>query len=348
MPYFHRVLSDPVPPIQRTDVPAEVRGLLLSALAKDPKARPSGELLRNHLHTLRGSVATGPHSPGGPVRRPEGFWPVGTFEAAGGRAKTGSNGEEEPGTRLRSTMVDAGRASRSHRRHRLVVAVSAVVAAAIALAVLSLLVVPHLGSRRQPTASPIPSSPPQPPLPTSASERPSSSLAASTTTPSTNTSIRESSEGGRTPAGYRRVRGPRGVTVAIPSGWKVHAGPSASSRQADDPDETGRFGRFIRFSAERAGAESLATTVARIEAGFRSRTDVDGYTGVRRQASHHGSGAAVDWEFVFTRDRQTRHAYGRYWRLRGVDYAVYASAPADGWTGMRPILRVLLQTAGPR
>jgi hypothetical protein len=137
--------------------------------------------------------------------------------------------------------------------------------------------------------------------------------------------------------------------VAIPNGWRVHAEPSASTHQADDPGDSGRFGRFVRFSGKRAGADSLPESVARIEAGFRSRTDVDEYTRVDRQAIPYGTaGKAVDWEFVFTRDQQTRHAYGRYWRIDGFEYSVYASAPADQWGDMQPILDVLLRTAGPR
>jgi hypothetical protein len=144
------------------------------------------------------------------------------------------------------------------------------------------------------------------------------------------------------PDGYTPVSGPGGVRVPIPSSWSVHAGAVATNLQADDP---GRPGRFVRFGAD---AMSSGDALATIQSYERDTPTIrKGYQRLRLESVSFGpTGTAVDWEFTFSKDGRSRHAYGRYWYEDGLLYVVYLSAWSVDWPDSQDILTVVLNGAG--
>ena len=142
-------------------------------------------------------------------------------------------------------------------------------------------------------------------------------------------------------AGYRTVTGLGGVSVAIPADWTVGPGAVPSNLQADSPTAD----RLIRFGGSASTDISLLDTVAGNE---NSNPNIaDGYQRIQLAPVPSLPIEAVDWEFTFVKDGVTRHSYGRYWRLDGIDYVVYASTAADLWPSMTNIVEVMVRTAGP-
>jgi hypothetical protein len=143
------------------------------------------------------------------------------------------------------------------------------------------------------------------------------------------------------PAGYRLVTGPAGVYVAIPGDWTVNQGAVPSNLQADSP--TGD--RLIRFGGSESTRMPLLDTVATNETD--NPNIAVGYQRLQLTPVTSLPVEAVDWEFLWVKDGVTRHGYGRYWRLDGIDYVVYASTAADLWYSMTDIVDVMVHTAGP-
>jgi hypothetical protein len=180
-----------------------------------------------------------------------------------------------------------------------------------------------------------------------ASSAPNSSrAAASTLPPSTVPSLGpppvSSPAPGAVPHGYRQVSGPGGIMVSIPEGWPVRQGATASNLQADDPDSPGDL---IRFGGSPSPAVSLLDAVTQNETNTPNIRD--GYKRLRL-AQVSGAPDTVEWEFLFIKDGEPRHAFGQFWRLDGIDYVVYVSAGTDTWTRLQPALDVLVHTAGPK
>jgi hypothetical protein len=144
---------------------------------------------------------------------------------------------------------------------------------------------------------------------------------------------------GAVPPGFRQVSGPGGILVSIPEGWPVKPGATAFNMQADDPDSPGDL---IRFGGSPSPAVSLLESVVQNEAD--TPTVRDGYQRLRLERVS-GTTDIVEWEFLFIKDGQPRHAFGRYWRLNGLDYVVYASAAASTWPGLQPVMDVVMRTA---
>lgn len=143
------------------------------------------------------------------------------------------------------------------------------------------------------------------------------------------------------PPGYETVDAPGGLTVAIPAGWPVSA-PSDINRQADAPDTD----CLVRYGGSPSDPEPLEKVVARFETtNPRIRPD---YQRMRLEPVSYGvAEEAVDWEFTFRSDTGPRHAYGRYWRLYGTDYVVYASCATGAWPRMGEVVTTLTDTAAP-
>jgi hypothetical protein len=138
------------------------------------------------------------------------------------------------------------------------------------------------------------------------------------------------------------VTGPEGVHVAVPGDWPVKPGAVPSNLEADSPDGTS----LIRFGGSAATAEPLLDTVASNET--ENPNIVNGYSRLRLEPVAAMTTEAVDWEFEFVnKEGVLRHSYGRYWRLDGIDYVVYASANADQWYAMAETVDVMVSTAGP-
>jgi hypothetical protein len=145
------------------------------------------------------------------------------------------------------------------------------------------------------------------------------------------------------PPSYRTVTGPAGVQVAIPADWTVKAGAVPSNLQADSPNGES----LIRFGGSAAEGRPLLDTVASNETG--NPNIASGYQRLLLEPVTSMATEAVDWEFEFVnKEGVLRHSYGRYWRLDGIDYVVYASSSADQWDTMTEVVDVMVRTAGPR
>ncbi len=46
--------------------------------------------------------------------------------------------------------------------------------------------------------------------------------------------------------------------------------------------------------------------------------------------------------------RSPQRAQGRYWRMNGTDFVVYASCPEAHWASMGPVLRAVAESAQPK
>jgi hypothetical protein len=140
---------------------------------------------------------------------------------------------------------------------------------------------------------------------------------------------------------FHRVRGPGGITVAIPRGWPVKPGAIPSNRQADAPSGGG----LVRYGGSPSTTMALYDTVAENETA--NPNVIDGYQRLRLESVYGYGSEAVDWEFMFNKDGELRHGLGRYWRLNGTDYVVYASSPESSWQPMIPIIERMIATAQP-
>jgi len=141
--------------------------------------------------------------------------------------------------------------------------------------------------------------------------------------------------------GYTIVPGPAGIHVPVPDGWSVHAGAAASNLQADDPATEGRF---LRFGGDPLQTADLLSAVRLLETS--TPTIRAGYQRIRLAKVNAGpTREAVDWEFTFTRDGGTRHAYGRYWLQNGIVYVVYLSSAESDWLSGTDILTTVIDGA---
>jgi hypothetical protein len=128
--------------------------------------------------------------------------------------------------------------------------------------------------------------------------------------------------------------------VAIPAAFQLTASPSAANQQAADPANPDAF---LRFGGSAAPKTALLTE---IEAGERTNPNIrNGYQRLRLTTITFQATTAVDWEFTFVKDGRTRHAYGRYWRVGGTGYVVYASAPVEQWDALQPAFGHMLASA---
>jgi hypothetical protein len=139
---------------------------------------------------------------------------------------------------------------------------------------------------------------------------------------------------------FRQVDGPAGLSVEIPAAFQLTASPSAANQQAADPANPDSF---LRFGGSAAPKTAL---LKEIEAGERTNPNIrNGYQRLRLTTTSFQGTTAVDWEFTFVKDGRTRHAYGRYWRVGGTGYVVYASAPVEQWDALQPAFGHMLASA---
>lgn len=145
-------------------------------------------------------------------------------------------------------------------------------------------------------------------------------------------------EPGEPGSGYRIIPGPAGIQVPIPDTWSVHAGAVDSNLQADD---LATSGRFLRFGGDRL---EVADTLAAVRLQEKKTPTIrTGYRRIRLAEVAAGpTGQAVDWEFTFSKDGGTRHAYGRYWLQNGTVYVVYLSSAESDWVTGTDILTTVM------
>jgi len=160
----------------------------------------------------------------------------------------------------------------------------------------------------------------------------------------TRTTSRPASTSAPTPSsaavtsGYRRVPGPNGISAELPSTWLVKEGTQATNIQADNPNSPGSL---IRIGGSPSDPLPLLDAVAGNET--QNSGIGNGYQRLRLERVN-GDPDAVVWEFLYTKDGEPRHSFGRYWRVRGLDYIVYGSANTAAWPGMKNVLDVVVRT----
>ncbi len=146
--------------------------------------------------------------------------------------------------------------------------------------------------------------------------------------------------GGTAPAGSRWVAAAQGLRVAVPQGWPLRPVPGTAELRAVDPQ---RPARFVQVGGYRPGH---ASQLARVR-GYAS-TESAGYRQIHLDRVDYGASPdAVDWEYTYLAGGTDQRAEGRYWRLGGAEYVVYASAPAADWSDVQPVFAVLVATARP-
>jgi hypothetical protein len=141
----------------------------------------------------------------------------------------------------------------------------------------------------------------------------------------------------------QQVTSPIGLQVVIPTGWDPVPKPDSGVVQASDPDDPSYF---VRYGNEPNPGMPLLRAIELAE--HTTPTIRDGYRRLALESvSFDGAAQAVNWEFTFDADGVTRHADGMFWRLDGVEYLIYASAPDSEWSTMRPIYQTMLDTVTP-
>jgi len=327
IPYARRLVAEPVPPLPRTDLPAGFHELVHQAMAKRPADRPPASALVERLGAAEpGTAAEAPTSPRPPAA------PPGDVDPGGLRTGTAPREDDEATTRLRQAVgVPAPRSSRARWYRALTIAAFAgAVVAAVAVAAVLL--------RREDRPPPPAAAPPATTV-APATQPPTS--APTTTAPATT-----APGGGEAPAGFQRVSGSGGLTVAIPEGWRVTPAANPAIAQATDPADEDRF---VRYGGEPPTGGTLRDQVTEFERQLQGVGGISGYEQLKlRQVEYGDADEAVDWEFTFTRGGRRRHASARYWRIGGTGYVVYAESTDDEFNRMVPVLGVLVETARPK
>ena len=187
----------------------------------------------------------------------------------------------------------------------------------------------------EPAATPAPT--PSRPSPTSAPKASSPKASA----PEASSAPGPSARAG-VPAGFHLIRSTAGLRLAIPNGWTARPVRNAAAEQrADDPDHPLAFLQFGGYTTVHA---SQLSRVSGYEQG-KQRTD---YVRLKLNPVIYGEADdAVEWEYTF-RSNVELHAYGRYWRVGGREYVLYALAPQADWAATWEVLRNALNTATPR
>lgn len=141
------------------------------------------------------------------------------------------------------------------------------------------------------------------------------------------------------PAGFQQVQGPSGLVTVIPDGWQVSS--IRNGFQADDPQNGGASGRFVRYQGV-AGDADLITWLTAYEK--QSWSTQPGYQRVQMSQQKYQGSPAVLWEFTYSLNGEQRHVKILYWNASGTQYDVYASAPAATWAQTSSIFDAM--TAG--
>jgi hypothetical protein len=151
----------------------------------------------------------------------------------------------------------------------------------------------------------------------------------------------ETATPGAVPPGYQAAQGAEGLTVAVPGGWTAEPIKNSTNVQVVDPAGD----CLLRFGGSVADTSTVMEAVDVQVASLSSRPQ---YQKIQQQAVDYGyADDAVDWEFTFRADTGPRHAYGRYWRVGGIDYVVYGSCSTAAWPSFGDALDTAFATANP-
>ncbi|WP_459709329.1 hypothetical protein [Actinophytocola sp. KF-1] len=144
------------------------------------------------------------------------------------------------------------------------------------------------------------------------------------------------------PAGFQRVPGPEGLSTVIPDGWRAVSAGSPGALRAVDPSDPARV---VGFGGARAASSDIVRVHVAYESGFASRTVA--YRRLDLNSATYGGHPAVEWEFQHRDGRGVQRVHALYWLVDGVEYFVFASAPAERWSRMKPVYDAMVANSRP-
>ncbi|WP_143229314.1 hypothetical protein [Actinophytocola xanthii] len=144
------------------------------------------------------------------------------------------------------------------------------------------------------------------------------------------------------PAGFQHVQGPERMRTVIPVGWRVARGGAPGALRAADPSDSARF---VGFGAAPAPSTDIGQTHAETESRFAERTTA--YRRIELNRATYAGNPAVEWEYRHDDGTGTQHVRGLFWRVDGMEYFVFASAPESAWPRMRPVYDEMVAHSTP-
>jgi len=144
------------------------------------------------------------------------------------------------------------------------------------------------------------------------------------------------------PAGYQRVNGPAELSTVIPDGWRAVSAGGPGALRAVDPSDPARI---IGFGGARASSPDIVRVHLAYESGFASRTVA--YRRLDLNSATYGGHPAVEWEFQHRDGRGLQRVHALYWLVGDVEYFVFASAPDEEWSRMKPVYDALIANSRP-
>jgi hypothetical protein len=144
------------------------------------------------------------------------------------------------------------------------------------------------------------------------------------------------------PHGFQHVEGPERMRTVIPVGWRVVKGGAPGALRAADPSDGARF---VGFGGAPAPSTDIGQTHAETESRFAERTTA--YRRIELNRATYAGNPAVEWEYRHDDGTGTQHVRGLFWRVDGVEYFVFASAPESGWPRMRPVYDEMVAHSAP-
>jgi hypothetical protein len=144
------------------------------------------------------------------------------------------------------------------------------------------------------------------------------------------------------PAGFKRVNGPAGLSTVVPDGWRAVSAGSPGAMRAVDPSDPARV---VGFGGARASSTDIVRVHVAYESGFASRTVA--YKRLDLNSATYAGHPAVEWEFQHEDGRGLQRVHALYWLVDGVEYFVFASAPDEKWSRMKPVYDAMVASSRP-
>jgi hypothetical protein len=144
------------------------------------------------------------------------------------------------------------------------------------------------------------------------------------------------------PAGFQRVAGPEDLSTVIPDGWRAVSAGSPGAMRAVDPSDPARV---VGFGGTPAASTDIVRTRVDHESGFASRAL--SYRRLDLNSATYGGHPAVEWEFQHRDGRGLQRVHALYWLADGVEYFVFASAPEERWSRMKPVYDAMVANSRP-
>ena len=144
------------------------------------------------------------------------------------------------------------------------------------------------------------------------------------------------------PAGFEWVEGPGALETAIPDGWRSVAAGQPGAMRAVDPSDPARV---VGYGGATATSNDLVGVHLQYEEGFADRASA--YRRVDLNSATYGGHPAVEWEYTHRDGRGLQRVHALYWLADGVEYFVFASAPNDQWSRMKPVYDAMVANSRP-